>query len=190
MVLDLIAFAVTWETNSNIVLLMGRIITLFSHGWERRTPLMRAPSSPIPCSAVRSLIRSSSLTVSSRERSSSPTRLAPLVSSLPGLPWSFMVSATIHILSDMAADTRLDLFQTDHRDPNISQTSSYLDLSTLYGDNQEDQDKIRTFKDGKLKPDCYSEPRLIAFPPACSVILVMLNRLVLIWLVSQCRDND
>ncbi|WEW59149.1 hypothetical protein PRK78_004618 [Emydomyces testavorans] len=69
-----------------------------------------------------------------------------------------------------------DLFQTDHRDPNISQTSSYLDLSTLYGDNQEEQDQMRTFKDGKLKPDCFSEPRLLALPPACSVILVMLNR--------------
>ncbi|KMU91811.1 linoleate diol synthase (Linoleate (8R)-dioxygenase) [Coccidioides immitis H538.4] len=69
-----------------------------------------------------------------------------------------------------------DLFQTDHRNPNISQTSSYLDLSTLYGDNQEDQNQVRTFKDGKLKPDCFSEPRLLALPPVCSVILVMLNR--------------
>ncbi|KAI1960198.1 hypothetical protein LOZ58_003917 [Ophidiomyces ophidiicola] len=69
-----------------------------------------------------------------------------------------------------------DLFQTDHRDPNISQTSSYLDLSTLYGDNQEDQNQIRTFKDGKLKPDSFSEPRLLALPPVCSVMLIMLNR--------------
>ncbi|KAI9745773.1 MAG: hypothetical protein M4579_007635, partial [Chaenotheca gracillima] len=43
-----------------------------------------------------------------------------------------------------------DLFQTDHGDFNMSQTSSYLDLSPLYGDTQEDQDQIRTFKDGKL----------------------------------------
>ncbi|KAK2747999.1 hypothetical protein FQN57_001590 [Myotisia sp. PD_48] len=69
-----------------------------------------------------------------------------------------------------------DLFQTDYKNPTISRTSSYLDLSTLYGDNQEEQNQIRTFKDGKLKPDCYSEPRLLAFPPACSVILIMLNR--------------
>ncbi|KAJ9645772.1 hypothetical protein H2199_002812 [Coniosporium tulheliwenetii] len=38
-----------------------------------------------------------------------------------------------------------DLFQTDHRDISNSQTSSYLDLSPLYGDNQDDQDQIRTF---------------------------------------------
>jgi linoleate 10R-lipoxygenase len=73
--------------------------------------------------------------------------------------------------------TSVDLFQTDHRNPHISQTSSYLDLSILYGDNQEDQDHIRTFQDGKIKPDCYSEPRLLAFPAVCSVLLVMLNRL-------------
>ena len=69
-----------------------------------------------------------------------------------------------------------DLFQTDHRDFNNSQTSSYLDLSTLYGDTQEDQDQIRTFKDGKLKPDCFSEARLLGFPPGCGVMLIMLNR--------------
>lgn len=69
-----------------------------------------------------------------------------------------------------------DLFQTDPRNQHISQTSSYLDLSTLYGDNQDRQNEIRTFKDGKLKADTFSDPRLIALPPACSVILVMLNR--------------
>lgn len=69
-----------------------------------------------------------------------------------------------------------DLFQTDHRDFNISRTSSYLDLSTLYGDTWEDQKEVRSFKDGKLKPDCFSEARLLAFPPGCGVLLIMLNR--------------
>ena len=69
-----------------------------------------------------------------------------------------------------------DLFQTDHRDISNSQTSSYLDLSLLYGDVQEDQDQIRTFKDGKLKPDCFSEHRLLGFPPGCGVLLIMFNR--------------
>lgn len=69
-----------------------------------------------------------------------------------------------------------DLFQTDHRDFNMSQTSSYLDLSPLYGDVQADQDQIRTFKDGKLKPDCFSEQRMLGFPPGCGVLLIMLNR--------------
>ena len=48
----------------------------------------------------------------------------------------------------------------------------------MYGDNQEDQDLVRTFKDGKLKPDTFSEQRLQAFPPACSVLMVMLSRCV------------
>ncbi|KAL8761616.1 MAG: hypothetical protein Q9184_002263 [Pyrenodesmia sp. 2 TL-2023] len=69
-----------------------------------------------------------------------------------------------------------DLFQTDHRDFSNSQTSSYLDLSTLYGDTEEDQNAIRTFQDGKLKPDCFSEQRLLGFPPGCGVFLILLNR--------------
>ena len=60
-----------------------------------------------------------------------------------------------------------DLFQTDHKDFNISKTSSYLDLSILYGDTQEDQNLMRTFKDGKIEPDCFAEERLLAFPPSC-----------------------
>lgn len=69
-----------------------------------------------------------------------------------------------------------DLFQTDHSDFSNSQTSSYLDLSPLYGDTQEDQDTVRTFKDGKLKPDAFAEHRLLTFPPGCGVILIMFNR--------------
>lgn len=69
-----------------------------------------------------------------------------------------------------------DLFQTSHEDANISNTSSYLDLSILYGDDQEDQNGMRTFKDGKIKPDCWSEDRLLVFPPASGVCLIMLNR--------------
>ncbi|KAL8708190.1 MAG: hypothetical protein Q9220_006860 [cf. Caloplaca sp. 1 TL-2023] len=69
-----------------------------------------------------------------------------------------------------------DLFQTDHRDFSNSQTSSYLDLSILYGDTEDDQNAIRTFRDGKLKPDCFSESRLLGFPPGCGVLLILLNR--------------
>ncbi|RVX69773.1 hypothetical protein B0A52_06418 [Exophiala mesophila] len=69
-----------------------------------------------------------------------------------------------------------DLFQTDHRDYSISKTSSYLDLSILYGDTQEDQNEMRTFQHGRIKPDCFAEERLLAFPPSCGVMLIMLNR--------------
>lgn len=69
-----------------------------------------------------------------------------------------------------------DLFRTDHSDFNKSLTSSYLDLSPLYGSNQDEQNTIRTFKDGKLKPDCFAEKRLLGFPPGVGVLLIMFNR--------------
>ncbi|KAL4810358.1 heme peroxidase [Aspergillus unguis] len=80
------------------------------------------------------------------------------------------------VFFDWASLVIHDIFQTDHRDPTKNKTSAYLDLSILYGDVKEEQDLIRTHKDGKLKPDSFSEPRLQAFPAACCVLLVMLNR--------------
>ncbi|CCU79145.1 unnamed protein product [Blumeria hordei] len=69
-----------------------------------------------------------------------------------------------------------DIFRTDHADFNISLTSSYLDLAPLYGSNQEEQDNIRVFKDGRIKPDCFSEKRVLGFPPGVGVMLIMFNR--------------
>lgn len=69
-----------------------------------------------------------------------------------------------------------DLFWTDYRDMNRSKTSSYLDLSPLYGSNQEMQNTIRTFKDGKLKADCFADARLLGMPPGVGVLLIMFNR--------------
>lgn len=58
----------------------------------------------------------------------------------------------------------------------MSMTSSYLDLSPLYGNSQEQQNSVRTFKDGLLKPDCFYEPRVLGFPPGVSVFLLCFNR--------------
>lgn len=69
-----------------------------------------------------------------------------------------------------------DLFRTNRADPTISDTSSYLDLSPLYGINQEQQNSVRAFKDGKLKNDVFAEKRLLAFPPGVSVLLLMFAR--------------
>ena len=69
-----------------------------------------------------------------------------------------------------------DCFRTNHEDPSISMTSSYLDLSPLYGSNQAEQDMMRTFVDGKIKPDCFSEARLLFFPPGVGAMLIMFNR--------------
>ena len=70
----------------------------------------------------------------------------------------------------------LDIFRTNRKDPNISDTSSYLDLSPLYGRNQETQNTVRTFQDGKLKADTFAEERLIGQPPGVCVMLVMYSR--------------
>ena len=59
----------------------------------------------------------------------------------------------------------LDLFMTNRKDSSINQTSSYLDLSPLYGNNQDEQNLVRTFQDGKIKADCFSNTRVLGFPP-------------------------
>ncbi|KAJ5273409.1 Psi-producing oxygenase A [Penicillium angulare] len=64
----------------------------------------------------------------------------------------------------------------DPKDSSISQTSSYLDLGPLYGNNQNEQNEVRTFKDGKLKPDVFSAKRVLGFPPGVGVLLIMFNR--------------
>ncbi|KAL1969515.1 hypothetical protein VTN77DRAFT_8953 [Rasamsonia byssochlamydoides] len=69
-----------------------------------------------------------------------------------------------------------DLFRTDRTDFSKSLTSSYLDLAPLYGSNQEEQNAVRTFKDGKLKADCFSDKRALGFPPGVGVLLIMFNR--------------
>ncbi|KAH7065052.1 heme peroxidase [Macrophomina phaseolina] len=69
-----------------------------------------------------------------------------------------------------------DLFHTDHDDFSKSKTSSYLDLAPLYGSNDDDLSRMRTFKDGKIKPDCFAEERLLLFPPGVGVLLIMFNR--------------
>ncbi|KAF1851680.1 heme peroxidase [Cucurbitaria berberidis CBS 394.84] len=69
-----------------------------------------------------------------------------------------------------------DCFRTSHEDFSVSMTSSYLDLSPLYGSNQAEQDQMRTHVDGKIKPDCFSEARLLFFPPGVGALLIMFNR--------------
>ncbi|KAF3349590.1 Succinate-semialdehyde dehydrogenase [NADP+] [Verticillium dahliae VDG2] len=69
-----------------------------------------------------------------------------------------------------------DIFRTSRDDPGVSLTSSYLDLAPLYGANQDEQNTIRTFKNGKLKPDSFCEKRTHGFPPGVNCLLVFFNR--------------
>lgn len=71
-----------------------------------------------------------------------------------------------------------DIFRTNDDDKNISDSSSYLDLSPLYGYTTEMQRKIRDdkYKLGLLKPDTFAEDRLLRQPPGVCILLVMYNR--------------
>lgn len=69
-----------------------------------------------------------------------------------------------------------DLFHTDEQDSTKLKNSSYLDLGPLYGHNQDQQDQVRTFADGRLKPDTFSEKRLLTQPPGVCALLVAFNR--------------
>src|ERR1700691_4323107 len=46
-----------------------------------------------------------------------------------------------------------ECFQTSRSDPWINETSSYVDLSTLYGNTDNEQQRVRTYKDGRIFPD-------------------------------------
>ncbi|KAM3478595.1 hypothetical protein MY5147_002107 [Beauveria neobassiana] len=69
-----------------------------------------------------------------------------------------------------------DLFNSSSADGNINNNSSYLDLSPLYGNSQAAQDSIRTFKDGRLKPDAFADKRMLGNPPGVCILLIMFNR--------------
>jgi hypothetical protein len=71
-----------------------------------------------------------------------------------------------------------DIFRTNDNDKNISDSSSYLDLSPLYGYTMEMQKKVRDdrYKLGLLKPDTFAEDRLLRQPPGVCIYLVMYNR--------------
>jgi len=77
-----------------------------------------------------------------------------------------------------AALVTLSLFRTNSQDSWINETSSYLDLSPLYGTNQIEQDSVRDKRQGRglLHNDSYAEQRLAFLPPAAGVLLVIFSR--------------
>lgn len=90
--------------------------------------------------------------------------------------WFYMTVIITHGISSSFLLTYIDLFRTSHDDVEINMTSSYFDLSPLYGSSPQEQNTVRTFKDGKLKPDTLYESRLEVFPPGVAVLLVCFNR--------------
>ncbi|KAL1747600.1 heme peroxidase [Schizophyllum fasciatum] len=69
------------------------------------------------------------------------------------------------------------VFRTGHEDVNINETSSYVDLAPLYGNDQATQDAVRDKRGrGMLHKDSFAENRLLLLPPATCAILVCFSR--------------
>ncbi|KAF8879251.1 heme peroxidase [Infundibulicybe gibba] len=70
------------------------------------------------------------------------------------------------------------LFRTDYKDQSVNNTSSYLNLSPLYGYDQASQDQVCNKASGRglLYPDTFSEEHLLFLPPAASALLVIFCR--------------
>ncbi|CAK3899708.1 linoleate diol synthase [Lecanosticta acicola] len=69
-----------------------------------------------------------------------------------------------------------ECFQTNRENQWINETSSYVDLSTLYGNTEKEQPRVRTYKDGMLYPDAIASDRIMLMPPGVVALLVMFSR--------------
>jgi linoleate 8R-lipoxygenase/9,12-octadecadienoate 8-hydroperoxide 8R-isomerase/linoleate 8R-lipoxygenase/9,12-octadecadienoate 8-hydroperoxide 8S-isomerase len=69
-----------------------------------------------------------------------------------------------------------DLFNTDGTNKSINLSTSYLDLSPLYGTTKSIQDSVRTGKNGLLKPDRYADTRFWIQPIGVTALLVLFGR--------------
>ncbi|KAF8585671.1 heme peroxidase [Ramaria rubella] len=69
------------------------------------------------------------------------------------------------------------LFRTNRTDWSINDTSSYLDLSPLYGVDTTEQERVRRFDGtGRMWDDVFADMRLLGMPPAVGALLVVFNR--------------
>ncbi|GAA5956098.1 hypothetical protein JCM21900_002592 [Sporobolomyces salmonicolor] len=68
------------------------------------------------------------------------------------------------------------VFNTNRADPSINDASSYLDLSPVYGNNEKDQQTVRTFEQGRIYPDVVASQRLFLMPPGTVALLIVFSR--------------
>lgn len=69
-----------------------------------------------------------------------------------------------------------ECFQTSRSNPWINETSSYVDLSTLYGNTGEEQKRVRTYKNGLIYPDSIASERIMMMPPGVTAVLILFSR--------------
>ncbi|ETN41473.1 uncharacterized protein HMPREF1541_03409 [Cyphellophora europaea CBS 101466] len=69
-----------------------------------------------------------------------------------------------------------ECFQTNRKKQWINETSSYVDLSTLYGNTGEEQKRVRTYENGMIYPDSVASERIMLMPPGVIAVLLMFSR--------------
>jgi len=69
-----------------------------------------------------------------------------------------------------------ECFQTSRKDPWINETSSYVDLSTLYGNTEVEQARVRTRRNGLIHNDSIASERIMMMPPGVVAVLLMFSR--------------
>lgn len=69
-----------------------------------------------------------------------------------------------------------ECFQTSRSNPWINETSSYVDLSTLYGNTKEEQKRVRTYENGLIHPDAIASERIMMMPPGVTAVLILFSR--------------
>ncbi|KAF2107719.1 heme peroxidase [Lophiotrema nucula] len=69
-----------------------------------------------------------------------------------------------------------ECFQTHRKNPWINETSSYVDLSTLYGNTEKEQPRVRTYENGLIYPDSIASERIMMMPPGVVAVLIMFSR--------------
>lgn len=69
-----------------------------------------------------------------------------------------------------------ECFQTNRDNQWINETSSYVDLSTLYGNTEVQQKKVRTYENGRIFPDSIASERIMMMPPGVVTVLLMFSR--------------
>jgi len=69
-----------------------------------------------------------------------------------------------------------ECFQTSRTDPFINETSSYVDLSTLYGNTDKEQRRVRTYENGTIFPDSVASERIMMMPPGVVAVMMLFSR--------------
>lgn len=69
-----------------------------------------------------------------------------------------------------------ECFQTNRKNQWINETSSYVDLSTLYGNTGEEQKRVRTYENGTIYADSIASERIMLMPPGVVAVLIMFSR--------------